>query len=184
MDFLIDLAGWLAGRFHPSCMGMTIEQAKKLDQFLCSDCSAEDDSKRSQPSFPVSPPSEPKVSTIELHRRVLGDQNRTPPLPANLPSAGFSSKLSAIVRRSFDLEARLALTTRACPRNPAGRAEASEEMNPAEEADGGDWKNVPSRVFIIAVGDKETVYSCREGRLCIAQTGNFFRIQKDVFYCW
>ncbi|KAL2897771.1 Chromatin remodeling protein EBS [Bienertia sinuspersici] len=32
--------------FHPSCMGMTIEEAKKLDQFLYSDCVAKDDPKK------------------------------------------------------------------------------------------------------------------------------------------
>ncbi|KAL0444341.1 UNVERIFIED_CONTAM: Chromatin remodeling protein EBS [Sesamum latifolium] len=41
--------------FHPSCMGMTIEEAKKLDHFLCSDCSSDDDTRRSLNSFPVSP---------------------------------------------------------------------------------------------------------------------------------
>ncbi|KAJ4849001.1 hypothetical protein Tsubulata_041280 [Turnera subulata] len=46
--------------FHPSCMGMTIEEAKKLDHFLCSDCSSDDDAKRSLNAFPVSPPLEPK----------------------------------------------------------------------------------------------------------------------------
>lgn len=51
-------------RFHPSCMGMTIEQAKKLEHFLCSDCTSEDDAKRSLNSFPVSPISEPKVRMI------------------------------------------------------------------------------------------------------------------------
>ncbi|OAY83097.1 hypothetical protein ACMD2_21682, partial [Ananas comosus] len=48
-------------RFHPSCMGMTIEQAKMLEHFLCSDCSSDDDPKRAN-SFPVSPLSEPKES--------------------------------------------------------------------------------------------------------------------------
>ena len=43
-------------------MGMTIEQAKKLDHFLCSDCSSEDDAKRSVNGFPASP--EPKVMKI------------------------------------------------------------------------------------------------------------------------
>ncbi|CAN4109902.1 unnamed protein product [Withania somnifera] len=46
--------------FHPSCMGMTIEEAKKLEHFLCSDCSSEDDTKRPLNSFHVSPPDEPK----------------------------------------------------------------------------------------------------------------------------
>lgn len=45
-------------------MGMTIEQAKKLDQFLCSECSFDDDVKRSQNSFPVSPHAEPKVRML------------------------------------------------------------------------------------------------------------------------
>lgn len=48
--------------FHPICMGMTIDEAKKLDPFLCSDCSSEDDAKRPLNSFHV----EPKV---ELKRR-------------------------------------------------------------------------------------------------------------------
>ncbi|XP_010913440.1 chromatin remodeling protein EBS isoform X1 [Elaeis guineensis] len=47
--------------FHPSCMGMSIEQAKKLDHFLCSDCNSEDDAKRSLNGYPASPISEPKV---------------------------------------------------------------------------------------------------------------------------
>jgi hypothetical protein len=42
-------------------MGMTIEEAKKLDHFLCSDCSSEDDAKRSMNVFPVSPSLEAKV---------------------------------------------------------------------------------------------------------------------------
>ncbi|KAI3702580.1 hypothetical protein L6452_28324 [Arctium lappa] len=46
--------------FHPSCMGMTIEEAKKLDQFLCSDCSSDDDAKRPLNSFPVSPSADAK----------------------------------------------------------------------------------------------------------------------------
>lgn len=40
------------GRFHPSCMGMTIDEAKMLEQFLCSDCASDEDAKRSN-SFPV-----------------------------------------------------------------------------------------------------------------------------------
>lgn len=47
--------------FHPSCMGMTIEEAKKLDQFLCSDCASDDDAKRPLNPFPVSPSSDVKV---------------------------------------------------------------------------------------------------------------------------
>lgn len=43
-------------------MGMTIEEAKKLDPFLCSDCSSEDDDKQPLNSFHV----EPKVKNL-LH---------------------------------------------------------------------------------------------------------------------
>lgn len=53
-------------RFHPSCMGMTIEEAKKLEHFLCSDCSSDDDAKRSLNAFPVSPSVEAKVGTLAL----------------------------------------------------------------------------------------------------------------------
>jgi hypothetical protein len=49
-------------RFHPSCMGMTIEQAKKLDHFVCSDCVKENGSKRLSNAYATSPNSEPKVS--------------------------------------------------------------------------------------------------------------------------
>ncbi|URD93588.1 BAH [Musa troglodytarum] len=42
-------------------MGMTIEQAKKLDHFLCSDCDTENDASRSINGFPASPVSEPKA---------------------------------------------------------------------------------------------------------------------------
>ncbi|XP_056171197.1 chromatin remodeling protein EBS-like isoform X1 [Syzygium oleosum] len=48
--------------FHPSCMGMTIEDAKTLDRFLCSDCSPDDHANRSLNHFPVSPSIETKVS--------------------------------------------------------------------------------------------------------------------------
>lgn len=52
-------------RFHPSCMGMTIEEAKKLDHFLCSDCSSENEAKRSLNAFPVSPSAEAKVRDVD-----------------------------------------------------------------------------------------------------------------------
>ncbi|KAG6406252.1 hypothetical protein SASPL_133851 [Salvia splendens] len=53
--------------FHPRCMGMAIEEAKKLDHFLCSDCSSDDDAKRSLNSFPVSPADEGKFNLATLH---------------------------------------------------------------------------------------------------------------------
>ncbi|KAJ3677460.1 hypothetical protein LUZ60_003184 [Juncus effusus] len=38
--------------FHPSCMGMSIEQAKKLDHFLCSECQPEIHVKKTPNGFP------------------------------------------------------------------------------------------------------------------------------------
>ncbi|GMG98701.1 hypothetical protein Nepgr_000541 [Nepenthes gracilis] len=52
--------------FHPSCVGMSIEEAKKLDHFLCSDCSSQSDAKRPMNSFPVSPTAE-RVDFCSLH---------------------------------------------------------------------------------------------------------------------
>lgn len=46
-------------------MGMTIDEAKKLDNFLCSDCSSENDAKRSSNAFPVSPSAEAKVRDVD-----------------------------------------------------------------------------------------------------------------------
>lgn len=43
-------------------MGMTIEQAKKLDTFLCADCAKENGAKRPSNSYPSSPSSDSKVS--------------------------------------------------------------------------------------------------------------------------
>lgn len=47
-------------RYHPACVDMTIEEAKMLDHFVCSECS-EDDLKRSQNGFHPSPVSDVKV---------------------------------------------------------------------------------------------------------------------------
>ncbi|KAH8512212.1 hypothetical protein H0E87_009435 [Populus deltoides] len=40
--------------YHPACVDMTIEEAKKLDHFVCSECASDDDVKRSQNGFSVS----------------------------------------------------------------------------------------------------------------------------------
>ncbi|XP_051151994.1 chromatin remodeling protein EBS-like isoform X2 [Andrographis paniculata] len=51
-DFMVRCEGcndW----FHPSCVDLTIEEVKKLDHFLCSDCIPEDDDGRLSDSFPV-----------------------------------------------------------------------------------------------------------------------------------
>ncbi|CAA7020668.1 unnamed protein product [Microthlaspi erraticum] len=37
--------------YHPACVGMTIEEAKKLDHFVCAECSSDDDVKKSQNGF-------------------------------------------------------------------------------------------------------------------------------------
>ncbi|XP_047162664.1 chromatin remodeling protein EBS-like isoform X2 [Vigna umbellata] len=37
--------------YHPACVGMTIEEAKKLDHFVCSECSSDDDMKKPQATF-------------------------------------------------------------------------------------------------------------------------------------
>ncbi|CAK9140956.1 unnamed protein product [Ilex paraguariensis] len=48
-------------RYHPACVGMTIEQAKQLDHFICSDCSSEDDVKKCQTAFPATTLTNAKV---------------------------------------------------------------------------------------------------------------------------
>ncbi|XP_019426109.1 PREDICTED: chromatin remodeling protein EBS-like [Lupinus angustifolius] len=55
--------------YHPACVGMTIEEAKKLDHFVCSECSSDDDLKKPQVTFPGSPASDGKV---EPKRRKRG----------------------------------------------------------------------------------------------------------------
>lgn len=50
-------------RYHPACVGMTIEEAKKLDRFLCSECSSDDEVKRSQNGFASSPTDDVKVTS-------------------------------------------------------------------------------------------------------------------------
>nr|GEW86275.1 chromatin remodeling protein EBS-like [Tanacetum cinerariifolium] len=47
--------------FHPNCMGMTIEEAKKLELFMCAECASDDDAKRPLDAIPVSPSSDGTV---------------------------------------------------------------------------------------------------------------------------
>ncbi|OIW08228.1 hypothetical protein TanjilG_15189 [Lupinus angustifolius] len=47
--------------YHPVCMGMTIEEAKKLEHFVCSECSSSDDLKKPQVTFSASPGADGKV---------------------------------------------------------------------------------------------------------------------------
>lgn len=42
-------------------MGMTIEEAKKLDHFVCSECSSDDDMKKPQATFSASLGADGKV---------------------------------------------------------------------------------------------------------------------------
>ncbi|XP_054787246.1 chromatin remodeling protein EBS-like isoform X2 [Prosopis cineraria] len=48
--------------YHPACVGMTIEEAKKLDHFMCSECSSDDDMKKMpQATYSASPADDGKV---------------------------------------------------------------------------------------------------------------------------
>lgn len=62
--FIIEYSTFNLCRFHPSCMGMTIEQAKKLDHFLCADCVKENGTKRPSNSYPASSNSDSKVGYL------------------------------------------------------------------------------------------------------------------------
>lgn len=48
-------------RYHPACVGMTIEEAKNLDHFVCSECSSE-----AQTTFLASPANDGKVRLLVL----------------------------------------------------------------------------------------------------------------------
>ncbi|KAG6778471.1 hypothetical protein POTOM_014806 [Populus tomentosa] len=50
--------------YHPACVDMTIEEAKKLDHFVCSECASDDDVKRSQNGFSVSSVADVKVRLL------------------------------------------------------------------------------------------------------------------------
>uniref|UniRef100_A0A9I9ELV6 Thioredoxin domain-containing protein n=1 Tax=Cucumis melo TaxID=3656 RepID=A0A9I9ELV6_CUCME len=91
-DLMVQYEGW----FHPSCMGMTIEEAKKLDHFLCSDCSSENEAKRSLNAFSVSPSGEAKIfhskwslilsfrGKMSCFGRLLQNNNIFGPIPIEL----------------------------------------------------------------------------------------------------
>ncbi|XP_020231356.2 chromatin remodeling protein EBS, partial [Cajanus cajan] len=49
--------------YHPACVGITIEEANKLDHFVCSECLSHDDMENPQVTFPVSPESDSKVES-------------------------------------------------------------------------------------------------------------------------
>lgn len=58
------LYGMVSCRYHPSCVNMTIEEAKVLDKFLCSDCKPENDMKKSQNTVTTSSLTNGKVSLL------------------------------------------------------------------------------------------------------------------------
>lgn len=51
-------------------MGMTIEEAKKLEHFMCSECSSDDDMKKSQATFSASPGADSKVTSC-IHCQIF-----------------------------------------------------------------------------------------------------------------
>lgn len=53
--------------FHPACIEMTAEEAKRLDHFFCQNCSA-DDPKKLQNSHAASRHSDTKVDTKRRRR--------------------------------------------------------------------------------------------------------------------
>lgn len=50
-------------RYHPTCLEMSIDQAKKLDHFVCAECS-EYDTKKSQEAVSASPLTNVKVRVL------------------------------------------------------------------------------------------------------------------------
>lgn len=53
---------YLFDRYHPACVGVTIEEAKLLEHFVCSECS-DDDVNRADNGFSASPEADAKVIT-------------------------------------------------------------------------------------------------------------------------
>ncbi|XP_028112501.1 uncharacterized protein LOC114310651 [Camellia sinensis] len=77
-------------------MGMTIEEAKKLEHFMCAECSSDDDAKRSLNSFPVSP----SVQTKDLSlKRIFGKGYECDGLHyfGDLPDEPSSSSLASFL---------------------------------------------------------------------------------------
>ncbi|WZY69185.1 hypothetical protein YC2023_001425 [Brassica napus] len=57
--------------YHPGCVGMTIEEAKKLDHFVCAECSSDDDVKKSQNGFTASPADDVKVRGNKAQKKII-----------------------------------------------------------------------------------------------------------------
>ena len=47
---------YLACRFHPSCLNFTPDQVKKMEQFVCPDCSSPGGEKKPRQSSPTASP--------------------------------------------------------------------------------------------------------------------------------
>ncbi|KAB5560365.1 hypothetical protein DKX38_005322 [Salix brachista] len=57
--------------YHPACVDMTIEEAKKLEHFVCSECASDDDFKRSQNEFSMSSLADVKVHGLCYTRNTI-----------------------------------------------------------------------------------------------------------------
>ncbi|GFY91712.1 PA-domain containing subtilase family protein [Actinidia rufa] len=61
--------------YHPACVNMTIEQAKLLDQFMCSDCSS-DNVKKPQTTYTTSPPTNGKKDDPAVVSMIQNSETR------------------------------------------------------------------------------------------------------------
>ncbi|CAN8246306.1 unnamed protein product [Cochlearia groenlandica] len=60
--------------YHPACVGMTIEEAMKLEQFVCSECSSADTLKRSLDGFALSSTNDLEVCGSQAQKEVTADK--------------------------------------------------------------------------------------------------------------
>lgn len=76
---LIYLSFHLLIRFHPSCMSFTPDQVKKIEQFVCPDCSSPGGDKKIRQSYPRSspPPDHPTKVCLKDSRQVTRIPNLT-----------------------------------------------------------------------------------------------------------
>ncbi|KAK7317727.1 hypothetical protein RJT34_02194 [Clitoria ternatea] len=57
--------------YHPACVSMSDEEAKKIENFICSECSSHDDEKTSQDEFRSSPRVDGEVMTHSINARFV-----------------------------------------------------------------------------------------------------------------
>ncbi len=84
---LFDSMVALVCRFHPICMNFTQEQVKKMEQFVCPDCSSQAGDKKLRQSSPNPPPDRPaKVcqSMLMIHFHQPSEVPVTMPLFCSL----------------------------------------------------------------------------------------------------